>query len=351
MTPPASAAAIVAAVELSLRHGLSYRDGAVLAAYLAVRGDLTIENAFYTGLSFLVLVAFRRRLLVPQDPVEEFLVEPRRVEGLSQVVHVAAGSDTSFAIIDFPWAALQGKPANARGLVFASFLPRPCNYGSRSRPGAVLAMTAKKGKVVWRRAIASESTPLVVGRLVYVGAWDHRVYALYARTGRVAWSFRTDGEINSSPAYANGTIYIGNNAGSLYALVALGIVLIYRSTRVLNFAHGNVATLGTFVAFAFVSQGYPFALAFPVALAVGATAILWPGAVTPPIVVITSNRTREVHDALKRRCVYSWIDYPSAETERGWRSRLLGVMTTSGLRKARCTWRRRAWKSCAGVLG
>jgi MoxR-like ATPase len=39
-------------------------------------------------------------------------------------------------------------------------------------------------------------------------------------------------------------------------------------------------------------------------------------AVAPPVVVITSNRTREVHDALKRRCVYSWIDYPSAETER-----------------------------------
>ena len=36
----------------------------------------------------------------------------------------------------------------------------------------------------------------------------------------------------------------------------------------------------------------------------------------PPVVVITSNRTREVHDALKRRCVYCWIDYPSAEIER-----------------------------------
>ena len=33
-------------------------------------------------------------------------------------------------------------------------------------------------------------------------------------------------------------------------------------------------------------------------------------AAEPPVVVITSNRTREVHDALKRRCVYSWIDYP-----------------------------------------
>jgi len=35
----------------------------------------------------------------------------------------------------------------------------------------------------------------------------------------------------------------------------------------------------------------------------------------PPIVVITSNRTREVHDALKRRCFYYWIDYPSAARE------------------------------------
>jgi MoxR-like ATPase len=35
----------------------------------------------------------------------------------------------------------------------------------------------------------------------------------------------------------------------------------------------------------------------------------------PPSVVITSNRTREVHDALKRRCLYQWIDYPDFETE------------------------------------
>ncbi len=35
----------------------------------------------------------------------------------------------------------------------------------------------------------------------------------------------------------------------------------------------------------------------------------------PPVVVITSNRTREVHDALKRRCLYFWIDYPSFQKE------------------------------------
>lgn len=35
----------------------------------------------------------------------------------------------------------------------------------------------------------------------------------------------------------------------------------------------------------------------------------------PPIVIITSNRTREIHDALKRRCFYHWVDYPSANRE------------------------------------
>src|SRR5881397_3402793 len=38
-------------------------------------------------------------------------------------------------------------------------------------------------------------------------------------------------------------------------------------------------------------------------------------AVTPPVVVVTSNRTREVHDALKRRCLYHWVEHPSLERE------------------------------------
>ncbi|HET9992902.1 MAG TPA: MoxR family ATPase [Kofleriaceae bacterium] len=38
-------------------------------------------------------------------------------------------------------------------------------------------------------------------------------------------------------------------------------------------------------------------------------------AASPPIVIVTSNRTREIHDAIKRRCLYHWIDYPSAERE------------------------------------
>ncbi|HSF87541.1 MAG TPA: MoxR family ATPase [Acidimicrobiia bacterium] len=52
-------------------------------------------------------------------------------------------------------------------------------------------------------------------------------------------------------------------------------------------------------------------------------------ATSRPLVVLTSNRTRELHDALKRRCLYHWIDYPTAEREEEIvRTRLAGVSET-----------------------
>ena len=75
----------------------------------------------------------------------------------------------------------------------------------------------------------------------------------------------------------------GLSAGSLYSLVALGLVLIYRSTRVLNFAHGDLATFGTFVAFAAITGGMSFWIAFPLAILVGAViaVVFYFGAVVP----------------------------------------------------------------------
>ncbi len=75
----------------------------------------------------------------------------------------------------------------------------------------------------------------------------------------------------------------GLSGGSLYALVALGLVLIYRSARVLNFAHGDVATFGTFVAFAVVSRGLPLWVGLPAAVAVGAVVamLFYFGALVP----------------------------------------------------------------------
>jgi branched-chain amino acid transport system permease protein len=75
----------------------------------------------------------------------------------------------------------------------------------------------------------------------------------------------------------------GLSGGSLYALVALGLVLIYRSARVLNFAHGDVATFGTFIAFAAITSGLPLWIALPLALVVGAAVamVFYFGAVVP----------------------------------------------------------------------
>ena len=61
----------------------------------------------------------------------------------------------------------------------------------------------------------------------------------------------------------------GLSAGSLYALVALGLVLIHRSTRILNFAHGDVAAFGTFVAFRLLSHGVPLVVAIGCGIGAG----------------------------------------------------------------------------------
>jgi len=61
----------------------------------------------------------------------------------------------------------------------------------------------------------------------------------------------------------------GLSMGSLYVLVALGIVLIYRSTRILNFAHGDMATMGTFFMFTMLLYKFPFFIAFVLSLIFG----------------------------------------------------------------------------------
>lgn len=61
----------------------------------------------------------------------------------------------------------------------------------------------------------------------------------------------------------------GLATGSIYALVALGLALIYRSTRILNFAHGDITTAGTFFAFTFLGFNLHWGVAFMLALLFG----------------------------------------------------------------------------------
>ncbi|TKA11826.1 serine/threonine protein kinase [Actinacidiphila oryziradicis] len=64
------------------------------------------------------------------------------------------------------------------------------------------------------------SSPAVADGTVYIGSWDHKVYALDAATGTQKWAHTTDGLVDSSPAVADGTVYIGSYDGKVYALDA-----------------------------------------------------------------------------------------------------------------------------------
>lgn len=113
-------------------------------------------------------------------------------------------------------------PALWRGLVIQSWMDFvPCPQDRPGASGYVVAWDARTGKRKWIfRAAPVESSPLVVKGTVYVGSWDHNVYALDARSGRLRWRFATDEQVNTSAAYWRGTIYIATDAGSLYALSA-----------------------------------------------------------------------------------------------------------------------------------
>ena len=112
------------------------------------------------------------------------------------------------------------KATLARRLVIETYIPQPCTRGPRGVPGQVIAMRQSDGRTIWKKPIASESSPLVVGGLVYVGSWDHRLYALGLGTGKIVWSVLLDGEVDSSAAFANGTVYVGDQSGTLTALNA-----------------------------------------------------------------------------------------------------------------------------------
>lgn len=113
-------------------------------------------------------------------------------------------------------------PTVAYRVVYHAWMqPLPCNRYPRNQPGMITAMGARTGKLIWRfRAGVFETTPLVIGRTLYAGSWDHKLYAINIHTGKPRWTFRADSEINSSAAYSGGKIYFGTDGGSLYAIDA-----------------------------------------------------------------------------------------------------------------------------------
>jgi outer membrane protein assembly factor BamB len=114
---------------------------------------------------------------------------------------------------------LAASPTVSGGVVYQPLLPKSCK--DRSGDGMVVALNAYSGKEIWRfEGPPSESSALVVGETVYFGAWDHRLYALSARTGKARWTFEADEELNGAPAYADDTVYVGSDGGRLFAVAA-----------------------------------------------------------------------------------------------------------------------------------
>jgi outer membrane protein assembly factor BamB len=113
-------------------------------------------------------------------------------------------------------------PTVGKGVVYVSYMHRvECLQDQAGADGFLAAWDADTGRERWRfNSAPIESSPLLRGNRIYVGTWDHNVYAINAHTGRKIWGFKTDDQVNTSAAYWNGRIFIANDGGSLYALSA-----------------------------------------------------------------------------------------------------------------------------------
>jgi len=143
-------------------------------------------------------------------------------------------------------------PAVVGDTVFMSFLNRPpCNATRSGIGGEVIALDEKTGKVRWRVSMGpTESSPLVVGNLVYVGDWRGRVFALSTSTGRTVWSYQTGDKVKDGMAYWGGRVYFGSYDHNVYALNARTGRLVWKAG-----AQQRLGPRGTFYSTPAVAYG------------------------------------------------------------------------------------------------
>ena len=86
----------------------------------------------------------------------------------------------------------------------------------------MLGNSASEGRLNWNYMTkgAVYSSPAAGDGIVYVGSYDHNVYALNARTGAKVWNYTTGSVVYSSSLVANGIVYVGSGGGTIYALNA-----------------------------------------------------------------------------------------------------------------------------------
>ena len=113
-------------------------------------------------------------------------------------------------------------PTIGKGVVYVSYMHKvECLQGQSGADGFVAAWDADTGRERWRyRTEPVESSPLLHGKRLFFGSWDHGVHAVNAETGKRIWRFEGDNEINTSAAWWKRRIFIGSDSGTLYSLGA-----------------------------------------------------------------------------------------------------------------------------------
>ena len=124
----------------------------------------------------------------------------------------ALDASTGTKLWNFSAGAIGSSAVVANGVIY---------FGSGD--GSVYALNASTGVKLWSYANAgiNYSSPAVANGVVYIGSFlDGNGYALNASTGAKLWSYTTGGEVDASPAVANGVVYFGSGDANVYALNA-----------------------------------------------------------------------------------------------------------------------------------
>ncbi len=161
------------------------------------------------------LWTFHGRTLLELPPVAGYgLLYEESFDGLIHAIDPATGAERwRYDTHRCGWSS----PALAGGLLFATSIGD--SHCSALRNGEIVALSARTGRVRWRRTVAlTESSPLAADGTVYFGDTSGVVHAVVAATGAERWSYDTGSPVKGAPALAGGRLFVGNYGGSVYAL-------------------------------------------------------------------------------------------------------------------------------------
>ena len=123
------------------------------------------------------------------------------------------------------------------GVIYQPLMdPFPCREHKQDAAGYVVAIDPDTGRELWRfEAGVVETSPLVVGNLLYFGSWDKKMYAVDVNSHKAVWTFPTGDQVKAGPAYARGTLYFASYDNKVYAVDARTGKLRWSASGTANF--------------------------------------------------------------------------------------------------------------------